>query len=517
MTGTVALYMRLSCEDENAGESLSIANQRDLLRGYVESRREFDGCPVLEFADDGYSGTNFERPGIKKLLSLAGKDVQCIIVKDFSRFGRNLVEVGGYLDQIFPFLGVRFIAVNEGYDSSRAAGSTVGLDVSLKALVYEMYSRDISEKVRCVQQAKMKKGEYLCGIAFYGYRRSETEKNRLEVDPGAAVVVRRIFGMAADGMMPGQIAVALNGEGIPSPLMYRRANHTDGTRGWKTAGGTTYWTTASVSRILCDERYTGCLVGRKRTVADLSTKRTEPVPKEEWIVAENTHEALVDRELFTQVQGALRHNARNPHVRRPYRKFRGLLKCACCGRTLARRECRQPYYFCPTAEAVRDFPCKRVRVEENALEETMLEAIQAYIRLIPDSGQEREGEAGERLREEMKACQSVSSRYQTLLADLFEDYAEDRIGRQEYLLKKQEIAKRQEEAGKRLEELAYELAQVQKGAEEKSAALGKYAFAKELTREMLVELVKEVRASGKDTMEITWNFKDPCGGSDGKE
>ena len=159
---------------------------------------------------------------------MAGNPIRCIIVKDFSRFGRNLIEVGDYLDQIFPFLGVRFIAVNEDYDSKKSLGSAVSLDVSLKAMVYEMYSRDISEKIRCVQKAKMKKGEYLCAIAFYGYKKSGTEKNKLEIDEPAADVVRRIFRMAADGTAPTQIALSLNTEGILSPLAYRRRNHTDG-------------------------------------------------------------------------------------------------------------------------------------------------------------------------------------------------------------------------------------------------------------------------------------------------
>ena len=166
MTGAVALYMRLSAEDANIGESVSIANQRDLLYAFVRSRREFDGCLVLEFCDDGYSGVNFSRPSVQKLLSLAGKTVSCIIVKDFSRFGRNLIEVGDYLDQIFPFLGVRFIAVNEGYDSGEGHGSSVSLDVSLKAMVYEMYSYDISEKYAVSSRQKCARGNTFVPLHF---------------------------------------------------------------------------------------------------------------------------------------------------------------------------------------------------------------------------------------------------------------------------------------------------------------------------------------------------------------
>lgn len=424
--------------------------------------------------------------------------------------------MGDYLDQVFPFLGVRFIAVNEGYDSAQGCGSTVGLDVSLRAMVHELYSRDISEKIRSVRQAKMRRGEYLCAIAFYGYRRSETGKNRLEVDPGAAEVVRRIFRMAAGGMPSVEIAAELNREGVPSPLMYRRANHTDGQRGWKTAGETTYWTRSNVARIVKDRRYTGCLVGHKRTVADLSTKRTEAVPEEEWIVAEHTHEALVTEEVFAQAQGFLRRSAGKGLTRKPYQKFRGLLKCAYCSRTLDWRNCKQPYFSCPTAGVVRDFPCKEIHLDESALEDALLTAIQVQTRLFADAAPEAGEDTERHLQDEIKACQSAASRYKTLLTALFEDYAEERIGRREYLSKKQEIAKQQEETKNRLEELTSQLVQMQGEPKESDIDLGKYAFVKELTREMLVELVKEVRVSGKDMLEIKWNFKESCSKNDEK-
>lgn len=505
--GTVALYMRLSSEDANEGESMSIANQRDLLYDFVRSRREFDRCQILEFCDDGCSGVNFNRPGIQKLLSLAGKTVDCIIVKDFSRFGRNLIEVGDYLDQIFPFLGVRFIAVNEGYDSGQGYGSSVSLDVSLKALVYEMYSRDISEKIRCVQQAKMRKGEYLCAIAFYGYRRSETKKNSLEPDRDAAEVVRRIFDMAAEGSTALMIAAGLNRDGVPSPLMYRREKHTDGGRGWKTAGEITYWTGESVRRIIRDERYTGCLVAHRRTVSELSTKKTKPVPKEEWIIVENTHEAIVTKEIFKQAQQALKEPLQR-NVRRPYRKFRGLLKCACCGKTLLFNRAKQPYYVCPTAKTVVGLACTSICLEEAILEETLLTAVRIQVQLFQDTVHEKGKDVYRLLQEEIKACQSADSRYKSLQTALFEDYAEGRIDRKKYLSKKQEILLQQEETKARFEELTSQLAQMQGQQEKSETDLEKYVSANELSRELLEELVKEIRVSGKDTLEIKWNFKE---------
>lgn len=508
MTENIALYMRLSSEDAHAGESLSIGNQRSLLRDYVSSHREFDGCSILEFCDDGYSGAGFARPGIQKLLSLAGKTVNCIIVKDFSRFGRNLIEVGDYLDRVFPFLGVRFISVNDGYDSRQAQGSSVSLDVSIKALVHEMYCRDLSEKIRCVQQAKMRDGEYLCALAFYGYKRSETVKNHLEPDMPAAENVRRIFHMAADGMVPDEIAAALNREGVPSPLMYRRLNHTDGMRGWNVAGDVSYWTRENVRRIISDERYTGCLVSHKRTKSGITTARTEPVPKEEWITAKNTHEAVVPKTLFLQAQSVLKHRKPGTEWKKPgspHQKFRGLLKCACCGRTLRRRECRQTYFICPAAKTGPGRACADVRLEERELEKKLAASIRTEVQNRKDCAAESGVDERKRLEDEIKKCQLETARYSTMLAAMFEDYAEGRISRDQYLSDKSDAAARQEETAARLSELSEQLAGM---PQERQAAIdagvGKHEQTGSFTRELLLELVKEIRVSGTDTIEIQW-------------
>lgn len=503
---TVALYMRLSNEDIHEGESYSIANQRDLLYGYIREHSEFQGCSVLEFSDDGYSGTNFDRPGIQKLLALAGKTVDCILVKDFSRFGRNLVEVGDYLDQIFPFLGVRFIAVNEGYDSGKGLGSSVSLDVSLKALVHEMYSRDVSEKVRSVKQAKMRKGEYQGSIAFYGYKMSKKVKNKLEIDKPAADVVRRIFRMAGDGEKPSRIALELNREGILSPLMYRRANHTDGLRGWKTAGETAVWMRENVRRILVDERYTGCIVGHTRNIEGISTSKTKAVPKEEWIVVRDTHDAIVSKQVYEEAQKVLKSCVRKEPQKQPYQKFRGIVKCGCCGRMLCRRISSEPHFACPTARSVKDSDCVNIRLEESALEESLLEAINAQIRLFMSKDPGVTGKTDHDLLKEVRECQGTLSRYKTQQMTAFEDFAEGRISRQEYLSRKQETAECQEAVKSRIAELNNQLAELQKQTAMQEADFGKYTCVHELTREMLVELVKEIRVDGENRIEIKWNF-----------
>ncbi len=505
---TVALYMRISSEDAREGESCSIVNQRALLLDYVRSHEEFGGWNILEFCDDGYSGINFERPGIQKLLAVAGDTVNCIIVKDFSRFGRNLVEVGDYLDQIFPFLGVRFIAVNEDYDSGQALGSSVGLDVTLKALVYEMYSRDVSEKMRCVKHAKMRKGEYQGIIAFYGYKRSKREKGRLEIDRPAAEVVRRIFRMAADGITPTNIAVELNREGIPSPLMYRKENHTDTGHNWRVAGDMTCWTRENVRRTLCDERYTGRLISHKRAKEDISTKTARLLPGEEWIIAEDAHEALVSQELFEQAQTVLKHCHHKKTPRKPYQRFRGLLKCTYCGRALLRITGKETYYYCITRRVLPEAPCAGVRLTEEELVNSLLESLRIQIQLAGQPEESRQNGRTEHsiLKEKLKECQKDADRCKVRQAAIFEDYAEGRIRKQEYLSKKREIAARQEEVTGQYKELSDKLAEAAQGRSREAVDLGRYAFVKELTREMLEELVKEIRAGRENAIEIVWNF-----------
>lgn len=209
----IGKYIRLSLADrdvmkkENKTESESIAHQRDLIQRYIDSHADLKGCEVREFYDDGYSGTNFNRPAFERLLEQIRKgEVDCVIVKDFSRFGRDYIEMGDYLERIFPYLGVRFISVNDGYDSRDYKGTTGGLDVALKNIVYDFYSKDLSVKVTTAKRAKMKRGEYIGGHVPYGLLRNPDDKHKLINDPEAAAVVREIFEAAIGGMKISDIA-----------------------------------------------------------------------------------------------------------------------------------------------------------------------------------------------------------------------------------------------------------------------------------------------------------------------
>ena len=232
----ICLYIRLSIEDDDVSgnpfkkESRSIATQRALLYDYIKNRKEFDGCKVIEKCDDGFSGTHFDnRPQFTEMIELAKKGkVNCIIVKDFSRFGRDYVELGNYLEQLFPFMGVRFISVNDSYDSAELVdGTTGGLDVAFKNLIYDYYSREMSRKQRIAWQRIAEQGQYNSNCALYGYRKSEEDKHKLVIEPEEATVVKEIFDMKIAGTGTTLIAKALNDRGIPCPSeLYRSRGDT---------------------------------------------------------------------------------------------------------------------------------------------------------------------------------------------------------------------------------------------------------------------------------------------------
>ena len=212
-TYTICAYMRLSKEDSDVFgrkiESGSISSQRRLIMDYINKQREFAGCNVIERCDDGISGRYFDtRPQFTEMIELAKKGkINCIIVKDCSRFGRDYVELGDYLEQLFPFLGVRFIAINDHYDSDKTEG---GLDIAFKNLVYDIYSRDLSKKVRASRKQMASQGKYIAGQTLYGYRKKKKNKHQLEIDPEAAAIVREIFDMRIAGVGLTEIARNLN-------------------------------------------------------------------------------------------------------------------------------------------------------------------------------------------------------------------------------------------------------------------------------------------------------------------
>ncbi len=292
----IACYIRLSDEDEESekgfkDESNSVSVQRQLIRSYIEGDPDFKGYSIKEYVDDGYIGTNFRRPQYKQLMEDAKRgDIGVIIVKDLSRLGRDHLDTGDLLERIFPLLQIRFISVNDRYDSADCKGMTGGLNVALRNVMNAMYSRDLSGKVQSAMTTRAKNGQYIAAITPFGYVKDPEDKHHLIIDEEAAVVVRRIFALAAEGNTKGWIAKYLNDEGVDTPGVYFEK------KGMKRRGNRNVekpmWTTTTISDMLKNEVYIGSVCWHKGSNNLDTGKKQVRNKREEWIITPNAHEAI---------------------------------------------------------------------------------------------------------------------------------------------------------------------------------------------------------------------------------
>ena len=297
----IALYIRLSLEDYKY-DSMSIENQHLALNEFVSSMPESANAEVLEFIDNGYSGTNFERPKVQELIEMVrANKIDCIIVKDFSRFGRNSIETGYFIERVFPLFHTRFISINDDFDSDQHKGDTGGMDVAFKYLISEYYSWDMSIKTKSAKYAKMQRGEYQSKVCPYGYRKSAD--GRMEPNPETAAVVQLIFQLAATGIGAAAVTRELFKRGIPTPGEYKAAH---GQKYHDVSRSRGRWSGATVLRILEDERYIGSYVIGRRAVIEVGGTRSRRKERDKWFIIPDHHPAIVDKELFEKVQAVQR-------------------------------------------------------------------------------------------------------------------------------------------------------------------------------------------------------------------
>jgi len=331
--------------------------------------------PFAHWSDDGYSGKDFCRPSfIEMMEAVKAKEISCIVVKDFSRLGRDYIEASDYIDQIFPFLGVRFIAVNEQYDS-KTANSALGIDLAMKNIIYDLYSRDLSKKIRSARKALMEKGDYIAPFAIYGYTNKQ-EKKRLIVDPISSEVVKRIFDKAVNGEKARFIAIRLNNEGVITPNEYNRLKSTK-KQHYVPMETAPLWTADIVRRILQDERYTGKMVYGKYT----SVKR-KPIliPKEDWVITPNTHEAIVSEEVFQKAQAIFRTRSKITMPAEPKSVMTGSAKCPYCKKSLAFESRYRRRFYCHNFNM--GLNCEHAGVGESVLIDTVFSAIKLKLDLV---------------------------------------------------------------------------------------------------------------------------------------
>lgn len=379
-----AAYLRLSREDGEREESNSIAGQRQLIRSHVE--RFSDIALSAEYVDDGYSGTTFDRPGFQALLeAVRVRKVDCIVVKDLSRFGRNYIEAGRYLEQVFPFLGVRFIALGDGYDSLEADAGSDGVILPFRNLLNEAYSRDISVKIRSHLAVKRRQGEFVGAFAPYGYRRSGEDRHRLEPEADAAAVVRGIFRWKLEGMSCQGISDKLRQGGVLCPAAHKQSRGDK----YRTAlgGGEPDWSAVAVGRILSDPVYTGLLVQGRTCRPSLRLQQRKAAPREEWTWREGAHPAIIPDWVFQRVRALLQVDTRIAPGEDAVYPLAGLLRCGGCGEALARKAVtsrgkRYTYYICGGFKAKSG--CTSHSIRADRLEEAVWSVLQKHVASLPD-------------------------------------------------------------------------------------------------------------------------------------
>lgn len=435
-------YLRISKEDGDKAESDSITNQRNLICHYLSDKSEIQ--LVAESIDDGYSGATFDRPAFQKMIGdvRAGK-VNCIIVKDLSRFGRNFIEAGRYIDQFFPQYGVRFIAINDNFDSAKGRNPSDNVLVPFLNLVNDAFCRDISIKVRSQLEIKRQKGDFIGSFAVFGYLKDPQDRHKLIVDEFAANVVRDIFKWKIGGASQQRIADRLNERGILSPMEYKRycgmAYRSGFQRNFKAN-----WTAVAVGRILRNEFYIGTLVQGKRTTPNHKVKKTIHKPNEEWVRVEHNHEPVVSTEEFVTVQRLLLQDTRIAPEKETVSLFSGLIFCGDCGQNMIKNSvCKggktYNYYMCCQNRTTKRCSSHRIPVQtvivstllslkQHIATIVQMENILNFIKMLPLQRVE-----SQKVDAQLQKKQEEMERYHKLKTTLYESLTDGLIDRQEYL------------------------------------------------------------------------------------
>ena len=523
-------YYRISNDDgdlavSGKGESNSISNQRSLIEDYVKDKPEIILCE--ERVDDGFSGVDFERPAFKQMMEdvKAGK-TNCIIVKDLSRFGRNYIEVGRFIQKIFPYLGVRFIAVNDNYDSAKGNDVEDSIMLPFKNLMNDSYSRDLSVKVRSQFEIKRKRGEFIGSFAVYGYKKNPENKNQLVVDEYAAVVVRDIFKWRLSGMSNEKIAERLNEQGVLSPAEYKRSlglRYQSGFHVEKQA----MWSPVAIGRILSNQTYLGWVVQGKRTTPNHKVKKVIEKNPDEWVIVRDMHEAIITEEDFQTVQNLMKMDTRiSPGKARVY-LFSGMLECGDCRAAMVRKLVsagkdsegkprKYPYYVCSGYK--KDKCCTSHMIREGELEKVVLIALNNHISALinlkqvlailentPHFRQETK-----KLDIQMLKMNEEIVRVQNLKVSLYEDLTDGVIDKEEYFELKQIYTKQIGELEKKKARLKeeQELCKIENiRKNEWMESFLQYQNLHSLSRDIVLKLVEKIKVFEKGRIKIVFRFQ----------
>lgn len=513
-------YIRLSYTDDRSSESDSVSNQRKLIENFVQRNPDIE--VVSEKIDDGYSGIIFDRPAFKEMMQdVTDGNINCVIVKDLSRLGREYIETGRYLRRVFPAYGVRFIAITDNIDTAHESSGD-DLTVSVKNIMNEAYCRDISIKTRTSLDVKRRNGDFVGAFTVYGYMKSEENKNQLVPDPYAARVVRDIFRMRLEGASALRIARELNRLGILSPLAYKKNNGLPYAKKGYADKEDCKWSATTIIRILQDETYTGTLVQGKQGTPHYKIKQMEQRPESEWIRIPDAHEALIAKQDFDLVQRIRNLDTRTAPKEDTVYLFSGVLICGCCGNRMTRKTNRvngkeYHYYYCPTGK--KKGCANPTMLKESTLIDCVRESLKAYIcnvasleTMLTSIDQSRINQAlvkeyTDHITDNERRLEQVME----LKARLYESLVEGILTKEEYTSYKAKYTKQTEDIKAAIAALKEKLTDVLENRSERNRWIShftQFESLETLDRKALIHMVQSIQIISKTELNIRFTYED---------
>ena len=512
----VAIYIRLSREDGDKEESDSVGNQRKLLTEYVSRHDDFILYDI--YIDDGFTGTNFNRPAFQKMITdIEDKKVNCVVVKDLSRFGRDYIDTGRYLERIFPELGVRFISVSDNIDSIKQAYDML---LPIKNIFNEQYARDISNKIQATVKSKQKAGEFIGAFTSYGYKKSPVNKNKLVIDEYASEVVKRIFAMYAQGIGKQSIAKQLNAEGILCPSEYKKLNG-ENYKNCNRLKTTSYWTYSTINTMLHNEMYIGNMIQGKKH--QRMRGKQHKVDKENWVRVENTHEPIIDRDTWDKVQKLLSKKHRDIDLETNKNIFAGFIKCGDCGRSMMKNFWRRAdgsksySFYCGTYKRSGKDYCTPHTLPFQVLNDIVLGDLKAIIRNVENLQELIKKQSCTELKirnstnTELIKVKAELERVKKLKKSIYEDYKDELISKEEYLSYREDYQQKEALYSKQIQTLEAKKKETVTENIFETPWLKRLLELKdieELDRDIVVEMIDEITVYENRKIKIRYNFGD---------
>ncbi len=518
----MAAYCRLSKDDGENKISESIENQMKLIREYVSKSEDLEIADV--YIDDGYSGLYFaDRPQFQRMMEdiYRGK-IQGVITKDISRLGREHIETSNYIERVFPSLGIRYIAILDGVDSVSHSNEELA---QFKTLFNDMYSRDISKKIRGALSAQKKKGQFMSGFAPYGYIRDPEDKHHFLVDEKAAGVVRRIFCMYLEGYSRDGIAKKLNEEGVLPPSEYKRKVQGLKYANAREKAGVKGWAYPTINVILKNRVYTGVMIQHKSEKISYKVRKCQYIPEEEQYIVEGTHEAIISRDTFEQVRGLMKKRSRRPGFLSEVKKvnpYAGFLFCGDCGYNMQRVTCRDGYE-CGTYHRKGNTKCASHFIKKEVLDSIVIHEIEKQAEPAwKENDKEELLKAAVRRREVQKRCEEADQKIERLRKELtgvqkykkktYENYVDGVLDKDEYLSYKAEYERQDQDIREKIRQAEQEkenFGEAEKSYENWIEKFVKYGKLEEVTREIVTELIDRIIVNRDKSIDIVFKYQSP--------